>query len=259
MPNLTDGCISKCPVRREKSPPGRLERAGSQVRNELSSAYAKRNPHHVDFRRHHRGCRRYLHLGCRRHRHPGCHHHHRRNFGLARNRNGRAPDSSGPAENKSGAPSTSSALSMSARAVDYTSEPAADYRSGAAKPRDCCRGTPAYRDCCVAEARKHGRRSNNREYCCWATEYRDSCAAVARRNVHHLNSSDDCRCYSEAARCAGRHHSRRNRNGQPRRGDPGGACVLIAGAGSRDDSIRRILSARGPDPLHCPALPKYAS
>ncbi len=131
------------PARRDRSPPGRLERAGSQLRNELSAAYAKRNPRHVDFRHHHQGCRRYLHLGCRRHRPPGCHHHHRRNFGLVRNRNGRAPDSSGPGENKSGARSTSSALSTSARAVDYTSEsaadcmsePVADYRSGAAKPR----------------------------------------------------------------------------------------------------------------------------
>src|SRR6266850_1681334 len=140
--------------------------SGLLLRNKLSAAYAKRNPRHVDFLHHQQGCRRYLHLGCRRHRHPGCHHHHRRNFGLARNRNGRAPDSSGPGENKSGARSTSSALSTSARAVDYTSEPVADYRSGAAKPRDCCRGTPAYRDCCVAEARKHGRRSNNRAYRC---------------------------------------------------------------------------------------------
>src|SRR5882672_590386 len=141
------------PARRDRNPPGRLERAGSQLRNELSSAYAKRNPRHVDFRRHHQGCRRYLRLGCHR-RH--------RNFGLARNRNATAPDSSGPAENKSGAQSTSSALSTSARAVDYTSEsavdytsePGVDYKSAVAKNRDY-RGTPKYRGCCVAEARKH--------------------------------------------------------------------------------------------------------
>ena len=211
--------------KREK--PAWKTRAGSQLRNELSAAYAERNPRHEDFRRHHRGC---LLLRCRRHRHLGCHHH-RRNFGLVRNRNGTGPDSCGPGENKSGARSTSSVLSTSARAVDYTSESGVEYKNAAAKNRDY-RRTPAYRDCCVAEARKNGRRSS---------------------------SLDDCYCYSEAARCAGRRYSHPHRNGRPRRGDPGGACVRIVGAGSRDDSIRRILSARGPDPLHCPALPKFAS
>src|SRR6266850_244323 len=231
--------------------------SGLSLRNKLSAAYAKRNPRRVDFLRHHRGCRRHRHLGC---------HHHRRNFGLVRNRSGTAPDSSGPAENKSGARSTSSVLSTSERALDYTrargvdctSEPGVDYRSAAAKHRDCCRGTPAYRDCCVAEARKHDHCSNSRDYCCWTTEYRGSTAAEARKRDRRSSSSDDCHCYSEAARCAGQSYSRRNRNGQPRRGDPGGACGLIAGAGSWDDSILRIPSARVPDPLHCPALPKYA-
>ena len=240
--------------KREK--PARVFRAGSPLRNELSAAYAKRNPRHVDFLRHHRGCRRHRRLGCR---------HHRRSFGLVLNKNATAPDSSGPAENKSGAQSTSSVLSTSAMAVDYTSEsavdytsePGVDYKSAVAKNRDY-RGTPKYRGCCVAEARKQGRRSNSRDYCCWTTEYRDSCAAAARRNVHHLNSSDDCRCYSEAARCAGRHHSRRNRNGQPRRGDPEGACVLIAGAGSWDDSIRRTLSPRGHGRSYRAAPPRCA-
>ena len=219
--------------------PARKTRAGSQLRNELSAAYAKRNLRRVDFRRHHLGCRhRHHHLGCHHHRRPGCHRH-RRNFGLVRNRNATAPDSSGSAENKSGARSTSSVLSTSAKAVDYTSAPAAnctsepgvDYKSAAAKNRDY-RGTPAYRDCCVAEARKHGHRSS---------------------------SSGDCHCYSEAARCAGQSYSCWNRNGQPTGGDPHEVRVLIARAGSSGDSIRRIPSARGPDPLRCSALPKYAS
>jgi hypothetical protein len=207
----------------KREEPARKTRASglSQLKNELSSAYAKGNRRHVDFRRHQQGCRRYLRFGCR-HRH--------RSFGSVRNRNGMAPDCSGQAENTFGAQSTSSVLSTTARAVDYTSEPGVDHKSAAAKNGDY-RRTPAYRDCC---------------------------AAAARRNVRHLNSSDDCRCYSEAARCAGRHHSRRSRNGQPRRGDPGGACVLIARAGSWDDSIRRILPARGPGRSYRAALPRCA-
>ena len=211
--------------------PARKTRAGSPLRNELSAAYAKRNLRRVDFRRHHRGCRhRHHHLGCH-HRHLGCLRHHPRNFGLVRNRNGTAPDSSGSAEHKSGAQSSTSALSTSAREVDYTSESEADYKSAAAKNRDY-RGAPASRDSSVAAARKRGRRSS---------------------------SSDDCHCYSVAARCAGRRYSRRNRNGQPTPGDHCVAHVQIAQARLRGDSIRRILSARGPDPLHCPALPKFAS
>ncbi len=210
--------------------PARKTRAGSPLRNELSAAYAKRNLRRVDFRRHHRGCRhRHHHLGCLRH-HRGCLRH-RRNFGLVRNRNGTAPDSSGPAENTFVARRTSSILSTRARAVDYTSEPAADCRSAAAKNHDY-RGTPASRDSSVAVARKHGR-----------------C----------LRSSDDCHCYSEATRCAGQSYSRWNRNGQPTGDDPRGACVLIAVIDSRDDSTLRILSVRGPGRSHRAVLPKYAS
>ena len=201
-------------LKREK--PARKTRAGSQLRTELSAAYAERNRRHADFRRHHRGCR--LLLRCRHH-HLGCHHH-RRNFGSARNRSATGQDSSGPVENKSGARSTSSVLSTGAKAAECRSEPGVDCKSAVGKHHDCCRGTPASRDSSVAEARKNGRRSN---------------------------SPDDCCCYSEAARCAGQSYSRRNPNGPPRRGDPGGACVLIAGADSQDDSVRRILSARGPD------------
>ena len=219
--NLHGGCF-------RKGKAARKTRAGFQLRNELSAEYAKQNLRRVDFRRH-RGCR-HRHLGYRYYHHLGCHHH-RRNFDLVRNRNGTAPDSSGPAENKFGVQSMSSVLSTGAKGTDCKSEPGADCKNAAGRHRDCCRGTPASRDSSVAEARKNGCRSN---------------------------SLDDCYCYS-AARCAGRHYSRRNRDGQPRRGDPGGACVRIVGAGSRDDSIRRILSARGPDPLHCPALPKFAS
>jgi hypothetical protein len=139
------------------------------------------------------------------------------------------PGSSEREENRSGARNSSSVLSTSARAAECRSEPGVDYKSATAKRRDYRHGTPAYRDSRVAEADKNG---------------------------HRLS---DCHCSSEAVRCAGRRHSRRNRNGQPRRAGPGGACVRIRGAGSRDDSTRRIPSARGLDPLHCPALPRFAS
>ena len=119
----------------------------------------------------------------------------------------------------------------SAKAVDYRSEPGADCKSLAAKNRGC----PGSTACC------------------------GSSATEARRNGRHSSSSGDYHCYS-ARSCAGRSCSHRNRDDQPIGDDHcREACDRVAGAGSRDDSILRILPARGHDPLHCPALPKCAS
>ena len=142
----------------------------------------------------------------------------------------------------------------STKATDYTSEPAAHCTNAKAVN---CRSEPGT-DCMSAQAADCKSATAKNRDCPGTTACCGSSATGVRRNGRHSSSSDGYHCYS-ARSYGGRSCSHRNRGDQPiGDGRYHEACDRVAGADSRDDSIRRILPARGHDPLYRPALPTCA-